>query len=782
MTVGAGRTAGARARALRAAVCLLASTLLVLLAVPLPQAVAEVYPVRVTIGSLSPVLPGPDDTLTLTGTLTDVTSHQIAASHLGLRAGGGDGGGGGAVSRTESVDPLSPGESLPFTIRVPVTALDLGDAGDYDVEVALMGDDGTLLGLARTHLPWSPPDAGRKPLDVAVMWPVTDVPHMEAVALGAGGSARPVFRDDGLAGEFDEGGRLRQLVEAGAGLPVTWTVDPGLLDEAKGMTDGYRVADSPDIGDPQRSQDGPGGAPAAAWLAAIRDAVKGREVLTLPYADPDLAALAHGGMKGGTLGAVLGQSVRWGATTAASVLRAPVRDDVAWPYGGALDTGITGLAEALGPTTFVASGQGLSTGTSQPRVSLGRGVTALVGDPAIGAVLSRQPVGDDDLLAVRQDLLDALLSAQRRSPEPGGLLVVPPRWMSGRTAGALASVLTAARSANWVKLVGLDEMAPGTGGGTGADGRTGPGTGSDTRPSTGSDTGSGEATGAGPGGGGNTRPGEGGQPGPTPGQPSGPVSAQVTEQVPGPDGGQGGGGDAGRAQSYPQGLRAGELSADDLTAVAAIQPDLGTLGQVLSDPARTTDAVHRAMLRAVSTGWRAETAGGDADDRKSYTGGVRAYVDNSIASVRLLPKYGTVTMAGDSASIPVTVANGLQQRLGGLELRVSSSAPNRLTVDNPVSVVRAPAAANHTGQVKVRAHANGPVRITAQLYTTANGRPWGAPTTFRVKVSRISPLVVAVIAAGVLLVLLAGAFKMRRTARRRGEGRGDGEGEGDGIG
>lgn len=228
----------------------------------------------------------------------------------------------------------------------------------------------------------------------------------------------------------------------------------------------------------------------------------------------------------------------------------------------------------------------------------------------------------------------------------------------------------------------------------------------------------------------------------------------------------------GRNGSYPQGLRAGELSVDDLSAVAAIEPDLGTLGRVLSDPARTTDAVHRAMLRAVSTGWRVAGERGDADDQKSYTGGVRAYVDNSIASVHLLSKRGTITLAGDAASIPVTVSNGLQQPLAGLELRVVSSAANRVTVTRPATVVQAPPAANHTEQVTVRAHANGPVEIAAQLYTTSNHRPWGRPVTFRIKVSRMSPLVVGVIANGAFLVLLAGAFQARRVRHRNGGGPG----------
>ena len=807
---------GMSRRALRAVVVLLVLAGAVLLAPPATAVASRTHPVRVTVDALSPVLPGPDDTLTLTGRLSNDSDRRIIGTHLGLRV---DGGAEIAAS-TQDVAPLPPGESLPFTLRVAVADLGLGDPGTYTLGVDLTDDDGTLTGHAGTRVPWSPPDAdrptdppagsdadpdpdadparGAAPLKVAVVWPVTDVPHMEAVSLGTGAGARPVFRDDALAGEFGENGRLRQVVDAADGLPVTWTVDPGLLDEARGMAGGYRVAATPDAGDPQRSREGRAPAVAAGWLSALREAVGNGDVVALPYADPDLAAIAHGGTKDSFLGPVLRRSARWGGATAADVLRVPVRSDVAWPYGGALDAGITGLADAMGPTVLLASGQGLSTGTTRSRVSLGGGATALVGDPAAGAALAPDADEPDGAVAVRQGVLGALLDARLRGAgDTAPLLVVPPRQMAGSTARVLASALETALDAGWIQLVGLDEMTSdaadtpsagvaamttrrAVGAGTRGGGRRGVMAGA--RGVHGA-VGSGArgvhgAVGAGETGGRGAEAAVRGAaasrgnhvpvpvavrgdhaPGSTAPRPAATRDRRIpTTPITNRD--------SGGTESYPQGLRAGEIPAEDLTAVAAIQPDLGTLSQVLSDPDRTSDAVHRAMLRAVSTGWRVEAVGGDADDRKSYTEGVRAYVDNSIASVHLLPKHGTVTMAGDSASIPVTVANGLQQGLGGMELRVVSSAPHRVTVRNPSTVVRAPAAANHTEQVRVGAHANGPVEITARLYTTATGRPWGDPVTFRVKVSRIPPLVVGVIAGGALLVLLAGVVKVRRVRLR----------------
>ncbi|MBY8883858.1 hypothetical protein K7472_03255 [Streptomyces sp. PTM05] len=723
-------------------------------------------PVAVTLSAFSPSLPKPDDTLTITGDLANSTNHQVADSHLGVRIGNG----GEITGHTEPVAALAPGETLPFTFKVPVSALNLHSAGDHTLTLALAGSDGTRWGQLHVRLPWYPPGTQGKPLDVAAVWPVTDTPHEEPVSLGEGDTAQPVFRDDELATEFADGGRLRQVVAAAAGLPVTWTVDPALLDEAQGMTGGYRVAKNPDSGSPQESVPGTGGTVASSWLTAIRAAVKDGSVVALPYADPDLASIARWNADTGALATILRDAVSWGGTTAAQTLHVSVRDDVAWPYAGALDTDIAALVQKLGPNVFLASGRGLSTGASEPKVSIGGGGTALVGDPAIDAVLTQPTTDAGDVATARQEILGDLLNAERDAPDaPGGLLVVPPRQMSASTAQALAEALKAAQGAGWAKVVGLNGVSNAAPASTTASSTasTAPwASGAASAASGEAPSGSGEASTTSAAG---LAPAIGLTPAAGIAAPAGLASAAATPTAATPTAATPTA-SVGPPESYPQALRASELTADDLHAVAAIEPDLDTLSLVLSAPARTTDVVHRAMLRAVSTGWRVDAVSGDTDSETSYTKGVRAYVDKSITSVRLLPKLGTVTMAGDSASIPVTVSNGLQQPLSGLELRVTSSAADRVTIGNPTTAVRAAAEANHTVQVRARAHANGPVQVTAQLYTTANNRPWGDPITFQVRVSKISPLAIGVIAGGVLLVLLAGAFKMRQARRRQPPG------------
>ncbi len=640
----------------------------------------------VTLTALTPAAPQAGDTLVVEGRLTDVGGRRIAGAHLGVRVGGG----GEVAGRTQDVPALEAGQSVPFTYKVPVAALGLGGAGDYALAIGVTGGDGGVLGLARTRLPWFPAGTGGQPLKAAVVWPVTGVPHMEALSLDEGGSARPVFRDDALNGEFAANGRLGQLVAAGAGLAVTWTVDPGLLDEAGAMAGGYRVATVPGSGDPRDSSPGTGSAAASAWLAQLRQAVGGGWVAALPYADPDLASLAHH-PEGGLPRPVLTQAAGLGRAVATGALGAAVRTDVAWPYGGALDTSVTGLAGRLGLRTFLASGRGLGTGTALPRVSAAGGVTALVGDPAADAVLTRDLTGEGAVVAARQELLGDLLRARLRGAGsagagPNGIVVLPPRRVTPQGAQALAAALTAAGDAGWAELVGLDQVA----------------------------------------------------------------SAAPPTAVHG-------------ANRYPRRLRASELPAPARTALGAVQPALDTLSRVLADPARTTDAVHRAMLRGVSTGWR-----GDPRGAAAYAAGIRTYIDKSISSVHLLPKSGTVTVTGNSASVPVTLLNGLQQPLAGLVLRVTSAAPGRLTVDRQDTGIQAPAAASHTERIPVRAHANGAAQVTARLLTARDGRPWGAPITFQVTVSKISPGAVVIVLGCVLLLMLAALFRMRRARRRAG--------------
>ncbi|MFH8366155.1 DUF6049 family protein [Streptomyces sp. NPDC018031] len=672
---------------------------------PAPAA-PRTYPVRVDLAGVSPAVPAEDDTVTLTGTLTNHSDEAVTKAHLGARVGAGGAvatrsevaaveargplaapDGAAADEPTEPVDRLAAGGRREFRLRVPVEVLGPRTPGAYPLTVALTGRGGAVYGLTRTFLPWYPAGTDAEPLRTTVFWPLTDVPHMQALTLGSGDAAQPVFRNDALAASFAPGGRLRRLVEAGRGRPVTWLVDPDLIVEAQAMVDGYRVARTPDTTDPQDSTEGRGGDDAADWLAALRAAVRGREVEALPYADPDLASLAHSGRS------EQARQARRGRAVVDEALGVRARQDLGWPEAGALDTSIVHLAQRLRMRAVLASGVGLSGApggwgaagpTDDGPVALGGGLAALTYDTTLADLLdgggAARPVAP-----LRQRLLAETLTAVGEAPNaPRGLVVLPPRRMSGTTARALAATLAEGMESGW-----LEPVSP---------------------------------------------------------------AAALRDPV---------AGRAGPVAEYPAVLRDTELPPARLRAVARDGRLLRSLVQVLADPGYTDASVRAALARSVSTAWRGRPAG-----NRAYVHGTTEFLRTSMESVRLVPK-STVTVAGDSATIPVTVENALQQAVSGIEVRVVSGRPERLTVVDGSVAAEASRTASRTVRVEVRAHANGPVRLTAQLFTTSDGRPWGAPITFRADVRSVSSGAVTIVAGGVLLIVLAVVFQLGRARRRR---------------
>ncbi|WP_353943459.1 DUF6049 family protein [Streptomyces sp. HUAS MG91] len=565
----------------------------------------------------------------------------------------------------------------------------------------------------------------------AVVWPVTATPHMTAAALGSGDDARAVFDSDELAGLFADGGRLREVVEAGRGREVSWVLDPDLVLAARAMARGYRVADSAESTNPQNSTQGTGQSAAREWLADLKSAVRGRDVWLLPYADTDLASLAHH-PSGDTddLTEVVGNLAEDAKKDVDSLLGTGTRTGLGWPADGALDTRITGVAGKLGLTWMLASGQGLTPAGADP-VTLGDGadaITALPYDADVTTALARIKDEDKDTSpspgASPSGTPSPTSPGATPSPSPSGSgasgspsaspsasasekpdtpdpktvdrvtallkantrpVVVPPRELSGTAANALAAAIDSGTDDGWLEPEGI---------------RT-----ADNDPVT---------------------------------------------------------GQAGASSGYPSRLRASELTSAQLQAVAGDLDGLATLSKVLADPKVTTASVHAAMARALSTAWRAL----DDADQETFQRRTTSFLDTSVDSLRMVPK-STVTVTSGDATIPVTVDNGLQQPVAGLELRVTSSDAERLRINDGTLAVEAAGSASHTNQLSVTAKANGKAQLTARLYTTSDGRPWGEPMTFEVDVASVSTGAITVVGAGVALIVLAAAVRMRNVRRRR---------------
>ena len=194
---------------------------------------------------------------------------------------------------------------------------------------------------------------------------------------------------------------------------------------------------------------------------------------------------------------------------------------------------------------------------------------------------------------------------------------------------------------------------------------------------------------------------------------------------------------------YPAGLRASELPPERLAAVARDRRALRALAKVLSD-ARAHDGVGARGAGAVGVDGMAGRPGGGA-----RVPGGRGPLSGRVD--RLGPAGAQIDgwwWPESSATIPVTVANGLQQDLIVVELRVLSSRPERArAVDRAVG---------RTGVAGGEPHGTGPGERARERAGAAHRpalhqrrrAPWGAPMTFTADVRSVPSGAVAFVAAG----------------------------------
>ncbi|WP_217142164.1 DUF6049 family protein [Streptomyces sp. AC627_RSS907] len=677
------------------------------------KAASDPGSVAVAIDSLTPAAPTDGDTVTVSGTVTNHGKQTVTDAHVRLRPGA-EVNTRSAVDEiaknsddlqeaigpeiddkyTEKFSKLTPGVAEHFNISVPVDDLDLGEDGVYEFAVSLSGQTSSqpwerILGIQRTFLPWQPRAADPRTKTTA-LWPLVSTTHM-AAETGPNEEQTPVFLNDDLAKEISPGGRLNQMVTLGKELDVTWVVDPDLLASVDAMTGSYRVRD----GDTTTA--GAHQAVAKQWLADLQDAVADKEVVALPFADPDLASLAHNGTDVTGSLSQLKDATDVITNTVEPILHVKPSTDFAWPVNGAVDRSIVKVATSAGADKVIARSDSLQETHGLPYTPsaarpIGGGTTAVVADARLSTAFEGDLTkASASTLAVQRFLAQSLALSQQTSKQRS-VVIAPQRTPSGSQARAMAEALRALQGGAWSQSQKLAAAAA-------------------------------------------AKP-----------------DPDATTKVP-------------RASSYPSALRKKELPRSAFEQIAQTQDKLAKFQVVLSNPSRVVTPFGRALNRNMSASWR-----GRAAEAESFRAGVQSYLDGLTGRVRLIDKSET-KLSGRSATIPVTVQNNLVQDVGPLVLRLTSTNPTRLEIDGaayqeqPVSV-----SGGHSQSVKftTSANANGRAAVIAQLYTT-DGRKYGDPVTFDVKVTEITATVMLVIGGGVLLLVLAG-FRMY-TQRKRAAGR-----------
>ncbi|MFP5252442.1 MAG: DUF6049 family protein [Actinomycetes bacterium] len=378
----------------------------------------------------------------------------------------------------QEVGDLEPGESARYAVSVRRADLGIsGEPGVYWTGVHVLGAvDGVRAdgadGRARTFVPLLEPRA-----------PVVDVglvlPFRDRVRRAADGRLLGLQRWQRSLEE----GRLRGLLDLAAASDgsLTWVLDPAVLDAASSVArenppfstgdDGTGPADEPEEGpdedasaeeepsastdpapeDPDAVEDetvvaaSPEAEAAAAWLEQLVAAAASASVLSVPYGDLDVAAVATS-----RLGGMLARAQELGedATTAAGIVSTPALA----PPGGLLPARALSAAD---PRTHVLLGDRAFPAAPGPVLDRADGTRVLLLDEAVA---SGGPGPDPRLspVAFRQRLLAEAAVRSLEQPAEPLLVSIPSSFDPG---GRLAAeAFFDGLDVPWLRQVTLAEV------------------------------------------------------------------------------------------------------------------------------------------------------------------------------------------------------------------------------------------------------------------------------------------------------------------------------------
>ena len=349
-------------------------------------------------------------------------------------------------------EPVPPGGEVSVPLTVAADDLGLLDApsqwGPRGIAVAVLDADFVQVALTRSHVVWFPGRSFSSPIRTSVLVPLTG---------GTPDVGTGLVPQADLETLTSDGGRLASVLAAASAPGVTWALDPALLASAA-------AADPSEPAIP---------ADPTAWLERLRTEAAGREVVALPYADPDVTALAHAGQ-----GELHGLAEEAGRDAVQQLLGEPARTDVSWPADGSVDPatlevladdgrGAVVLSQGAQPLRqelpFTPTGRssltagdhavaGLLVDTSLSTTLAGTGRTA--DGPATPASVA------DDLLAVQRLLAEtAAITMERPSVDRHVLVTAPREWNPDAVTGARA--LAALTAVPWVEPTPLGTLVDG---------------------------------------------------------------------------------------------------------------------------------------------------------------------------------------------------------------------------------------------------------------------------------------------------------------------------------
>ena len=706
-----------------------------------PGQTGPAQPISVTITSVSPTYATPKGKVTVSGTVTNTTataapdltvqlwsssvrlpSRDAMASYLTAVAGNGTDS---AVPKSLQTLPAVPAHSIrPWSLTLRVSQVGMTAFGVYPL-AAQLSQFGAPLNAARTFLPFWPAKSQARtvrPVSLAWIWPLIDVPHQAAC---------PALLNDSLAPSLASGGRLNRLLAVGSSslarsADLTWAIDPALLNDAKVMTARYQVGGTATC---THAAARPASAAARAWLSGVQSVTAQQDFFVMPYADVDVAALSHRGLNSELADAFADGRAAAKAILHGQVQRPPVAPAtgragagatglIAWPPNGVADYGVL---ESLAASPNRIGTVILDSTMMPPAVQNGITPTAVTTTP--DGVYGQMHVllADNDIeqvLAAPPGSLPGIAPGTR--PSPAAAAFAREQWFLAQTAMIASEAPHTARAVvvapprRWdpgAALAGslLDETVH------------------------------------------------------TPWLRASSLASLVATPHPA--------GQVARESPPQHHVSRSELRTPLLRQVQQLNNQIGLLESILVQAGPRY--LSTAVAAVESSAW-SDQPGGRRTARQLLRK-VSTFVTVQQQQVRILPLR--VTLGGKSGEVPVSIRNRLGQAVR-LRLRVGVPSAGRVAVGNPNKLITLAGGQQRTIKIPVKAAEAGSTTLTLWL-TNPAGRPLpGSTARVTVEATHFGTMAIVIIGIALAVFVITAIGRAIRRGTRQPGGGGDGGGAG----
>ena len=707
-----------------ASAALLAASLLPALPAAFHVAAAAVPPVTVSLTNITPTIAVPQAPITITGTVLNPSSVQIASPVVRALIGVRPLTTRKAVSdwattaversvteaaRTSLGPALAPGSLTTFTLTVPATALSISDSFavlPLRIDVVGTTPDGSSLdtaesdlGSVQTFLPALSLVKKYEPLSIAWLVPLTLDP--DPALHGVNSAARTAAWTKAIGA----GSRLDGLIKGTDSTGVTWAIDPAIMGPPQAAA-GRDTTTTPSPTASATTAPGQGSVAdpvteATTSLAIrLRAAAPRHTLWSLPYADPDLSALLPLTSGTSALSALIGRTSNLEATVG------PARAGVAWPAGGTLTSereeqlrlafSSPGLAAVVTSASTRTSRSGYTDNASR---KTNGGLPLLAYDDALSRTFTQTSSSQSGALTIQRFLADSMALLGERPGTPGrSVLVAAPRTFAGDPT-VLASFFAAIANAKWLTPTTTEQLLATSGAAT-------------------------------------------------------PEAAVTTAPTPSPTSSSG----ASSSATDPLTPGTSPLTSALLLTSASTRSAITGIASIRDDAQLFASRWTDAQDQLLSVRWRGRPAGPTAIDAATSSA-----ITAVSRGVRVAPS--SVNFFADRGVLQITVVNDLDVPVHDVHLRMTPSQP-RLRIEQQPGPLKIGAHSRTNVPLQVTAIAAGLVPIKAVL-TTANGTTLGQDAHVDVRVQPTSTWIYWVLGGVAAIILVLGTYRSLRRGSTR---------------